>query len=81
MPYLKPENAPTIQSLFSLEGKVAVIVGGAGLLGGEIAYAFAEMGASIILASRDPDKLNSFASGLRAKFYSPEVNCLELDIS
>lgn len=81
MPYLKPENAPTIQTLFSLKGKVAVIIGGAGLLGGEIAYGFAEMGASIILASRDPDKLNTFAAGLSAKFDKAEVHCLEVDIS
>lgn len=81
MPYLNPEEAPNIQSLFSMRGKFAVIVGGSGLLGGEISFAFAEMGANIILASRNIDKLDVFASKLKNSFPKSVVHCLQVDIA
>ena len=46
----------TPAELFSLEGKVAVIVGGTGLLCGEIAEGFAKAGATIALVGRDEAK-------------------------
>lgn len=48
---ISPE--PTIQELFSLRGKVALVTGGSGHLGGALARGLAEAGASIILSSRD----------------------------
>jgi NAD(P)-dependent dehydrogenase (short-subunit alcohol dehydrogenase family) len=42
--------------LFSLQGKVAVIIGGTGELCGAIAGAFAKAGATAVLAGRDPQK-------------------------
>jgi NAD(P)-dependent dehydrogenase (short-subunit alcohol dehydrogenase family) len=54
MPGLQPGDKimPTVQDLFSLEGKVAVVAGGAGLLGFQMATALAEMGANLVIASR-----------------------------
>jgi len=46
----------TIQELFNLDGRVAVITGGAGELGTQMAYALAEAGAHLVLCSRDVDK-------------------------
>ena len=42
-----------LKNLFSLQGKTALVAGGAGLLGGEIADALAEQGANLVIASRD----------------------------
>ncbi len=46
----------SVQDKFSLKGKVAVITGGAGLLGPEIGTAFAEAGAQVVLVDRDESK-------------------------
>lgn len=48
-----PGPEPTVQELFDLTGKVALITGGAGHLGSAMARALAEGGASVVLASRD----------------------------
>ena len=46
-----------LKNLFSLQGKTALVAGGAGLLGGEIADALAEQGANLVIASRDIRKM------------------------
>ena len=56
MPYSNPEAAPKLSDMLSLKGKTALVVGGAGLLGGEISHAFAELGAELFIASRDIEK-------------------------
>ncbi len=45
-----------IDSLFSLRGKTAVVIGGTGVLCGEIAQAMAGAGAEIVLVGRNEDK-------------------------
>src|SRR5437868_6781982 len=62
MQYSNPESAPRLADLFSLKGRTALIVGGFGLLGGQISYAFAELGAEIIIASRNEAACNTFIS-------------------
>lgn len=47
---------PTIQTLFSLEGRVALVTGSAQGLGYEIAKVFAQAGAQVVINSRDPDR-------------------------
>lgn len=44
---------PTIQNLFDLTGKVALITGGSGFLGQSLSRALAEAGASVVVGSRE----------------------------
>ena len=46
----------TLQELFSLKGKTALVTGGAGYLGTAMCETFAELGANLIIASRDRGK-------------------------
>ena len=81
MPYSQPNEAPKVSQLFSLEGKTALIVGGSGLLGGEISYAFAEMGARLIIANRNRENTMAFIERLKCVFPNAEVLGVFLDIS
>lgn len=62
---------------FSLSGKVAVVTGGAGLYGRQIARAVAEAGATTFLASRNVSALEVVAQGMRDQSLS--VQALEFD--
>jgi NAD(P)-dependent dehydrogenase (short-subunit alcohol dehydrogenase family) len=50
-----------MSDMFSLEGKVAAIVGGAGGIGELIAAGLAERGARVAVASRNMQKLEEVA--------------------
>jgi dehydrogenase/reductase SDR family protein 4 len=54
-------------SRFSLEGKVALIVGGGGDLGKAISNRFADAGATVLLTSRKVENLEKVAAGIVAK--------------
>ena len=56
----------TSTDLFSLEGKTAIITGGSRGLGREMALAFAEHGANIVVASRKVENCESVAEEVRA---------------
>ena len=56
----------TSKNLFTLEGKVAVITGGSRGLGREMAIAFAEHGADIVVASRKVENCEIVAEEVRA---------------
>lgn len=79
MSYSNPEIAPSLADLFSLEGRNALVVGGAGLLGGEISYTLAELGARVIVASRDLDKCENFAASLASRFVG-DHRAIQVDI-
>lgn len=55
---------PTIQKLFDLTGKVALITGGSGYLGKSFSRALAEAGASVVIASRVKDRAEQVAAEL-----------------
>lgn len=52
---------------FRLDGKVAIVTGGAGLYGQLISAALAEAGAIVLIASRDGAKCERFARELRSR--------------
>jgi len=60
---LDQPGEPTVQHLFDLTGKVAMVTGASGHLGAALARALAEAGASVIATSRDPDRAATAAAG------------------
>ena len=71
-----------LESLFSLEGKTAVVIGGTGVLCGEMARAMAKAGAEVVLVGRDPDKANAHLeaiekAGGRAYFVAADISTSE----
>ena len=55
-----------LQSLFSLEGKVAIVTGGTGVLGGAIARGLAGAGAKVGILGRRADVADSAAAEITA---------------
>jgi NAD(P)-dependent dehydrogenase (short-subunit alcohol dehydrogenase family) len=53
-----------VSSLFSLEGRVAIITGSSRGIGEAIAVRFAEHGAKVVLVARKPDALNGVVAKL-----------------
>ncbi len=66
-----------IMDWFSLKGKVALMTGGAGVYGKQIATALAQAGARTYIASRNVEKLEEVASKLRGEGY--QVFALQVD--
>ncbi len=58
------ESEPSVQQLFDLSGKVALITGGTGHLGRSMAIALAEAGASVVVTSRDESRARAVAGDL-----------------
>jgi NAD(P)-dependent dehydrogenase (short-subunit alcohol dehydrogenase family) len=57
-------NRPSIGELFDLTGRVVLLTGGGGHLGGAMAWALAEAGASVVLTSRDRARAQAAAGEL-----------------
>jgi NAD(P)-dependent dehydrogenase (short-subunit alcohol dehydrogenase family) len=55
----------TIQQLFSLSGKTALVTGGSRGLGLQVAYALGEAGAKLVLSSRKEADLKSACEELK----------------
>ena len=72
-------SAEYLTSLFSLEGKVAVVIGGTGELCGAMAEGLAGAGAEVVLVGRSEEKANArlskiAAAGGRGWFHAAEAS-------
>ena len=81
MHYTMSKQAPSLDELLSLEGKKALIIGGAGLLGSEISFALAELGAEIYIASRNIDKCLETVRLIQEKYPQALAHALTVDIT
>ena len=66
------------KDLYSLEGRVAIVTGGRGLYGASISTGLCEMGATVVIASRNGAACDEFAATLRAQGYQAEGMSLDL---
>jgi NAD(P)-dependent dehydrogenase (short-subunit alcohol dehydrogenase family) len=67
-----------IRDFFSLDGRVALVSGGAGHYGRQISLALAEAGATVIVASRDLTRCENFAAELRLAGYKAKARAFDL---
>jgi len=64
--------------MFRLNGKIAIVTGGAGYFGKPISAALAEAGAQVIIGSRDKKNFQSYADDLKSKGWQAEGMLLDL---
>lgn len=57
-------NPKTKENLFCIEGKVAIVTGGYGVLGGSISRHLAEQGANVVILGRNEDKGNTLVKDI-----------------
>ncbi|MHB8754665.1 MAG: SDR family oxidoreductase [Candidatus Acidiferrales bacterium] len=67
-----------IRELFSLQGRIALVTGGAGRYGRQICVALAEAGATVIVASRRVERCEKLAARLRNEGFDAEGSSLDL---
>ena len=60
----QPRSDSTIQNLFDLSGRIALVTGACGHLGRALSFALAEAGATVVVSSRSKDKADNFAAEL-----------------
>lgn len=70
--------SPHAADMCSLKGRVAIVTGGRGLYGAPICEGLAEMGAHVVIASRNKEACESFAGQLRLRGLSAEGAFLDL---
>lgn len=66
------------KELFDLAGRVAIVTGGRGMYGSAITLALCEMGATVVIASRNGEKCEAYASTLREEGYDAVGMALDL---
>lgn len=72
---------PTIWDMFNLKDQVAIVTGGAGRLGSQMAEAFAEAGANVVIASRNLDHCRQKAQDIGARHPKIETLPCRLDVT
>jgi len=74
---------PTVDELFDLRGKRALVTGGSGYLGGAMARALAEAGATVVVSSRELSRAQAVADGLphpgRSQHHAVQLNHMDED--
>lgn len=68
----------SVQDLFSLKDRVAIVTGGRGLYGASISRALAEAGATVVIASRNGEKCEELARTMREEGFSAIGMSLDL---
>src|SRR5262245_9752332 len=68
----KPDNVPTINELFKLKDRVAIVTGGSRGLGQEMAEGLAEAGASLMLCAHRDEWLTPTVDAFRARGFAVE---------
>ncbi len=68
----------SIQSLFSLQGKVALLTGAAGYFGRVFAGCLLFAGAKVLLYDKDVSVIN-FTDSLKSKYGNEKVDCYQVD--
>ncbi|HUT70896.1 MAG TPA: SDR family oxidoreductase [Desulfatiglandales bacterium] len=69
-----------MEDIFRLDGKIAVVVGGAGSIGGSMASGLAQYGARLAIASRNLERLQEVAKKIQADTGS-EVATFQVDVN
>jgi NAD(P)-dependent dehydrogenase (short-subunit alcohol dehydrogenase family) len=54
--FVIPPMSDFLQKLFGLDGRVAVVIGGTGVLGGELCHGLAQAGATVVVAGRSAER-------------------------
>ena len=67
------------KELFDLTGRCAIVTGGRGLYGASISLGLCEMGATVVVASRNGEKCEEYAATLRQQGY--DAYGMSLDLS
>ena len=67
------------RDLFDLTGRVAIVTGGRGLYGASISAGLCEMGATVVIASRNAEKCEELAGELRAQGHQAVGMALDLN--
>ena len=75
------QSTPQLPKSFDLNGRVALITGGSGLLGSQHARALAEIGASVVIADIDLERGEVEAAHVRAEFPRVQAMALRLDVT
>lgn len=70
----------SLSTLMSLKGRSALVFGGAGFLGREISEALAELGANVVVASRDLKKCQTVVEEIKSKA-GYDIKAVQVDIS
>jgi NAD(P)-dependent dehydrogenase (short-subunit alcohol dehydrogenase family) len=68
----KPDNVPSINELFKLDGRIAIVTGGSRGIGLEMAEGLAEAGASLMLCARRAEWLTPTVAAMRARGFTVE---------
>src|SRR5215831_21291875 len=72
----KPDIVPTLNQLFSLNGRVAIVTGGSRGLGQEMAEGLAEAGCALVLCARRDEWLTPTVEAFRKRGFAVEgVKC------
>lgn len=69
-----------MKNIYDITGKVAVVIGGGGGIGGAIAKGFAFYGAKVVISGRTEKTLQDMAAGIREET-GKDVDCMTADSS